>query len=127
MSSSAAIIDRGCDALGGMPRAMDLPRFQRTARGSDGRPGVPVRSFEASGFAEIRYTWSADAIGRGLGDAVPARMTITHDELSLVGARGVNPPRPTSLTRSRGGFPFESGRRQPGAQLQGYPLETLHS
>jgi hypothetical protein len=30
------------------------------------------------------------------------------------------------MTRSRGGFPFESGRRQPGAQLQGYPLETLH-
>jgi hypothetical protein len=46
------------------------------------------------------------AIRGGLGKIIPGELNLTDDEMVLVGARGLKPPAPTSLSRSRGDFRF---------------------
>ncbi len=48
--------------------------------------------FSALGWQKVTYTWSRHALELGLGRLVPGEIMLTDDEVSLVGARGVEPP-----------------------------------
>ncbi|HET7739961.1 MAG TPA: hypothetical protein VFL67_04855 [Mycobacterium sp.] len=51
--------------------------------------------FAALGWQRVEYKWSRNAVEVGLAELVPGVIGLTDDEVSLVGARGVTPPRPT--------------------------------
>ena len=78
----------------------DLPRLWAEAD-DDARQqlaGTLFAAFDAKGFQSIEYAWTPAAVNRGLSEAVPAILEIGPDELSLVGARGFEPPTSSSRT-----------------------------
>ena len=78
----------------------DLPRLWRNTDAA-GRKSLATAlwtDFAALGWQKVSYAWSRNALEVGLGTLVPGEIHLTEDEVSLVGARGFEPPTSSSRT-----------------------------